>query len=590
MMKKQRRKTGNLRRVIGMMLPHWTALLLCAGCVLLVNLSELAKPYIQKIIMDDFLLGDAVQRGLYSVTGMSILYLIAVVLASVMTIIQANVMNGVAQRIMMQLRHRVFKHIQLMPLRLLDKFSAGRLITRATNDVEALNELFTDVVLNLFKDIFLLIGLVFVMVQLDWRLALLSFTALPVIGVFVFLVRTKLRRNFQIVKSLIGQINGFFAENISGMRLVQIFNRQKEKYQEFKKLNERYYKGTLIQITLNSLMMPVIEIINNLVLALLIWWGLGKMGVGTLALGTLYAFTNYVKQFFQPISDLAEKYNTIQSASVSADRIYELLDQEDQQERLDQGDPVERFLGEVTFEHVWFAYTRDQWVLKDVSFVIKPGQRVAFVGATGAGKTTIISLITRFYDIQRGRILIDGKDIRTMRLRDLRRYVSVVLQDVFLFSGTIAENVRLNSPIPDERVEQALELSCARGFIDELPGGMAHPVTERGSTFSAGQRQLLSFARAIAHDPAVFVLDEATANIDTRTEMLIQQSINNVSAGRTTIIIAHRLSTIRACDQIMVMDHGRLMEQGTHEELLEQGGIYAHLHEAQFTLMQHEAS
>ena len=277
-------------------------------------------------------------------------------------------------------------------------------------------------------------------------------------------------------------------------------------------------------------------------------------------------------------------------ASVSADRIYELLDQEDQQERLDQGDPVERFVGEVTFEHVWFAYTRDQWVLKDVSFVIKPGQRVAFVGATGAGKTTIISLITRFYDIQRGRILIDGKDIRTMRLRDLRRYVSVVLQDVFLFSGTIAENVRLNSPIPDERVEQALELSCARGFIDELPGGMAHPVTERGSTFSAGQRQLLSFARAIAHDPAVFVLDEATANIDTRTEMLIQQSINNVSAGRTTIIIAHRLSTIRACDQIMVMDHGRLMEQGTHEELLEQGGIYAHLHEAQFTLMQHEAS
>ena len=590
MMKKQRRKTGNLRRVIGMMLPHWPALLLCAGCVLLVNLSELAKPYIQKIIMDDFLLGDAVQRGLYSVTGMSILYLIAVVLASVMTIIQANVMNGVAQRIMMQLRHRVFKHIQLMPLRLLDKFSAGRLITRATNDVEALNELFTDVVLNLFKDIFLLIGLVFVMVQLDWRLALLSFTALPVIGVFVFLVRTKLRRNFQIVKSLIGQINGFFAENISGMRLVQIFNRQKEKYQEFKKLNERYYKGTLIQITLNSLMMPVIEIINNLVLALLIWWGLGKMGVGTLALGTLYAFTNYVKQFFQPISDLAEKYNTIQSASVSADRIYELLDQEDQQERLDQGDPVERFVGEVTFEHVWFAYTRDQWVLKDVSFVIKPGQRVAFVGATGAGKTTIISLITRFYDIQRGRILIDGKDIRTMRLRDLRRYVSVVLQDVFLFSGTIAENVRLNSPIPDARVEQALELSCARGFIDELPGGMAHPVTERGSTFSAGQRQLLSFARAIAHDPAVFVLDEATANIDTRTEMLIQQSINNVSAGRTTIIIAHRLSTIRACDQIMVMDHGRLMEQGTHEELLEQGGIYAHLHEAQFTLMQHEAS
>lgn len=585
-MKTGRQKKGNLNRVIAMMFRYWPTLLICAGCVLLVNLSDLVKPYIQKIIMDDFLLGNAQESGWYSIWGMSMLYLLAVILASAMTILQANLINVVTQKIMMSLRQRVFQHIQLMPLTLLDKFSAGRLITRATNDVEALNELFTDVILNLFKDIFLLLGLVVVMLKLDWRLALLSFTALPVIGVFTFLVRTKLRRNFQVVKALIGQINGFFAENISGMRLVQIFNRQKEKLGAFRNLNQRYYRGTILQITLNSLMRPVVEIINSLVIALLIWWGLRQMEVGALALGTLYAFTNYVKQFFQPISDLADKYNTIQSASVSADRIYELLDHEDEQEDLHAGEPVQRFRGKVEFRHVWFAYNKEDWILKDISFTILPGQRVAFVGATGAGKTTIISLLSRFYDIQKGTIFIDDRDIRTMRLCDLRRYVAVVLQDVFLFSGTITENVRLHSDISDEQVQQALVLSCANSFIDELPDGIDHPVTERGSTFSAGQRQLLSFARAIAHDPAVFVLDEATANIDTQTELLIQQSIQNVSAGRTTIIIAHRLSTIRSCDQIMVMDHGRLVEHGTHESLLAAGGIYAGLNQAQFATLE----
>lgn len=586
-MRRNKTQKGNLMRVAGMMLKYWPTLIVCGLCLLLVNVSDMAKPYIQKIIMDDFLLGNAQEQGIYSVTGMSLLYLGAVVMAAVMTIVQANLINGVAQKIMMTLRTRVFRHIQLMPLSMLDKFSAGRLITRATNDVEALNELFTDVVLNLIKDVFLLAGLVFIMLQLDWRLALLSFTALPVIGVVTFLIRTKLRRNFQVVKSLIGQINGFFAENISGMRLVQIFNRQKEKFDSFCNLNRRYGKHTMIQITLNSLMMPAVEVINTLVIALLIWWGLRQMGVGALALGTLYAFTNYVKQFFQPISDLAEKYNTIQSAAVSADRIYELLDDEGRQEDLQAGAPAQRFAGKVEFRNVWFAYDEQNWILKDVSFTIDPGQKVAFVGATGAGKTTIISLITRFYDIQRGSILIDGVDITTLRLCDLRRYVAVVLQDVFLFSGTITDNVRLNDrDITPQQVQKALELSCAQSFIDELPGGIDHPVTERGSTFSAGQRQLLSFARAIAHDPAVFVLDEATANIDTQTEQLIQQSIYNVSQGRTTIIIAHRLSTIRDCDQILVMEHGQIIQRGNHEELMAAGGAYAKLNEAQYASLE----
>jgi len=384
------------------------------------------------------------------------------------------------------------------------------------------------------------------------------------------------------MKSLIGQINGFFAENISGMKLVQVFNREKEKEKEFKQLNEEYYKATIFRIKMHSLLRPIIEILQTITIAILIWYGMGRIIGDTLQIGVLYAFTNYIKQFFEPINDLAENYNTIQSAIVSADRIFELLDKEESLEDLDKGLSVNKLKGEIEFKNVWFSYNDEDWILKDVTFKIYPGETIAFVGSTGAGKTTIINLISRFYDIQKGEILIDGVNINKYKLKDLRRNVAVVLQDVFLFSGNIKKNISLNTEITEDEIKKALDLSYANSFINELPNKIDEPVRERGSTFSAGQKQLLSFARAIAHNPSILVLDEATANIDTNTEQLIQKSINNISNNRTTLVIAHRLSTIRSADKIILLDSGKILEVGNHNELMRKGKHYKELYRSQF--------
>lgn len=555
---------------------------MAAICVLLVNTAQLAKPYILKIVIDDFLINGKPESGLYSITAMGIFYMLAILVGALLTFGQVNLMNYAGQQIISKLRKQVFTHIQYLPLSYLDKFSTGRLITRATNDVEALNEVFTDILINLFRDIFLLAGIVFIMFRMNVGLAAISFVAIPFIFLITNFFKNKIKENFKNMKSLIGRINGFFAENISGMKLVQIFNRESEKQKEFKYLNDKYFKSTMFQVQMNSLLKPIIEILQTLTVAILVWYGMGKIIGGTLELGVLYAFTTYIKQFFEPINDLAENYNTIQSAIVSADRIFELLDQEELLEDLNTGIAIERLNGDIAFQDVWFAYNEEDWILKGVSFNIAAGETAAFVGATGAGKTTIISLISRFYKIQKGKILIDGIDINDYKLWDLRKNVAVVLQDVFLFSGDIRRNIALNDELSELQVNEALELSCANEFIDELPNGMLEPVRERGSTFSAGQRQLLSFARAIAHDPAILVLDEATSNIDTNTELLIQQSIENISANRTTLIIAHRLSTIRNADKIILLRKGKLVEMGNHDELLQKNGYYKELYQAQY--------
>ena len=582
MQTKPTRRTAGLSRLLPFLKPQLKNLVLCLLMVLLVNAAELIKPYILEIVIDRYLTAGRPDSGWDAVWFFALSYLLCAALSSLLSVTEAVKVNRMGQSILMDIRRRVFTHIQHMSMATLDRFSSGRLVTRATNDVETLNELFSDVLVNLFKDIFMLIGIVAVMLWINWRLALAAFAVVPLIALITVLVRGRLRRNFVLLKSLTGRINGFFAENMSGMRLVQIFRKEKEKHDEFSALNTAYYHSARTQVRMNSLMRPLVEVVNQLGIAILIWYGCKQIGLGTLEIGVLYAFTNYIKQFFDPINDLAEKYTTISSAVVSTDRIFELLDDDAQLEDTVSGQDVPKVCGRVEFRHVWFAYTGENWVLKDVSFTVEPGQSFAFVGETGAGKSTIISLLSRFYAPQKGQILLDGRDISLLSLEQLRRHVAVVLQDVFLFSGSISENVRLgNREITDEQVDQALRLACARDFIDRLPQGMDTPVTERGSTFSAGQRQLLSFARAIAHDPAVFVLDEATASIDTETEQLIQRSVTSVSCGRTTIIIAHRLSTIRACDCICVLHDGRIVEQGNHARLLALNGAYARLCRAQ---------
>ena len=576
------RRTAGLSRLLPFLKPQLKNLILCLLMVLLVNAAELIKPYILEIVIDRYLTAGRPDSGWDAVWFFALSYLLCAALSSLLSVTEAVKVNRMGQSILMDIRRRVFTHIQHMSMATLDRFSSGRLVTRATNDVETLNELFSDVLVNLFKDIFMLIGIVAVMLWINWRLALAAFAVVPLIALITVLVRGRLRRNFVLLKSLTGRINGFFAENMSGMRLVQIFRKEKEKHDEFSALNTAYYHSARTQVRMNSLMRPLVEVVNQLGIAILIWYGCKQIGLGTLEIGVLYAFTNYIKQFFDPINDLAEKYTTISSAVVSTDRIFELLDDDAQLEDTVSGQDVPKVCGRVEFRHVWFAYTGENWVLKDVSFTVEPGQSFAFVGETGAGKSTIISLLSRFYAPQKGQILLDGRDISLLSLEQLRRHVAVVLQDVFLFSGSISENVRLgNREITDEQVDRALRLACARDFIDRLPQGMDTPVTERGSTFSAGQRQLLSFARAIAHDPAVFVLDEATASIDTETEQLIQRSVTSVSRGRTTLIIAHRLSTIRACDCICVLHDGRIVEQGNHARLLSLNGAYARLCRAQ---------
>ncbi len=570
-------KKQSFKRLMSLNLPHLKKIILAALCVLLVNAAMLAKPYILKIVIDDFLTQNAIQKGFYSLTGMAILYFAVVLLGGYLSIIQVNIINKAGQEILRTLRGQVFKTIQLLPLNYLDKTSSGSLITRATNDVEALSQLYTDVFMNFFKDVFLILGIVLAMFIMDVQLTLVSFCVIPIMFLVIFLLRTKIKQNFRKMKTLIGRINGFMAENISGMKLIQIFHGEAERKMDFKELNDGYYKVTSFQVWMNSFLKPAANVFRNITVAILIWYGMDKIAGNTLHIGILYAFTTYIQQFFEPISDLADNYTNIQSAFVSADRIFELLDQQENLEDLDEGMGMERIEGDIEFKNVWFTYNGQDWILKDVSFIVPHGQTAAFVGQTGAGKTTIISLISGFYKIQKGEILINGVNINDIKKRDLRRNIAVVLQDVFLFSETISKNISLNDEIAAPLIEEAVRASYAMEFVESFPGKINEPVMERGNTLSAGQRQLISFARAIAHDPSVIVLDEATANIDSQTEILIQKAIENMAKNRTALIIAHRLSTIRGSDKIIVLDHGRIVESGSHEELMKKQGYYRNM-------------
>ncbi len=518
-----------------------------------------------------------------AVTKLALILFGALTLAFLLNYVQVYILQYTGLKIISSMRLELFQHLQGLSLSFFDKNPIGRLVTRVTNDMDALNEMYTAVLVNLFKDVFLLIGIVIVMLKMNVGLALVSFAMLPVIFGATALFRIKARDAYRAVRMRLARINATLAESISGMRIIQIFGREKKKFQEFDKINRDYFGATMQRLKINAIFRPAIELISSLALALLIWFGGRRVIAGTLEFGMLFAFINYLQQFFRPINDLTEKYDIMQSAMASAERIFILLDANDLE--LDPTLPMAfpRPRGEIEFKNVWFAYNEGDWVLRDVSFRVEPGETCAFVGATGAGKTSIISLIGRMYEISRGQILIDGVDIRTIPRHELRRHIGVVQQDVFLFTGDIQSNIRLgDSDITDEEVLKAARYVNADRFISKLPGKYEARVRERGATLSSGERQLLAFARALARDPAILVLDEATSSIDTETEALIQDALTKLIRGRTTLVVAHRLSTIQNADKIIVIHKGRVREIGTHQELLARRGIYYQLYLLQY--------
>lgn len=533
------------------------------------------------------LIGDAIdlfeQQDNYSIiVNTAIRYAIVLALGFVFNITQTWILQKTGQKIILTIRKELYAHIQSLSSRYFDLTPVGKLVTRVTNDVEALNEMYSGILVNLFRNIIKIAALAGVMLLLDARLALFSFLLLPIVVVLTAVFRRVARTTYRITRTRLTDINTFLSENISGMRIIQIFGREERKYEEFEDKSNKLYRAFYREMLVFAIFRPLIYILS--VLSLMLVLGVGSRDVlqNTISIGTLYIFAQYIQSFFDPIQELAEQFSTLQSSIASSEKIFTILAEKPLVEESEEPVVLPEIRGKIEFSHVWFAYDGENYVLRDVSFVIEPGQSVAFVGATGAGKSSILNLIGRYYDIQKGAIYIDDVDIRLLSKKQLRSAIGQMQQDVFIFEGTVESNIRLyNEEITEKEVREAAEYVNASHFIEKLPLAYKEPVSERGSTFSAGERQLLSFARTLAHKPSILVMDEATANIDTDTESLIQEALEKLMKGRTTIMVAHRLSTIQHADCIMVMHKGKIREQGTHQELLAQDGIYRKLYELQ---------
>lgn len=536
-----------------------------------------------KILLSKEELLEFKQEDIKGLSKIGIIFLVVIIFAFLLNYLQVYILNYTSQKIIFNIRQDVFSHIQKMSLSYFDKNPVGRLVTRVTNDTETLNEMYTSVLVSLFKDIFILIGIIVVMLRMDYKLALVSFTLIPLIVVASLVFRAKIRDVYRIGRIKLARINSSLNENITGMKTIHIFKKEDKKFREFDEINKDFLDTAKKEIRIYAIFRPTIEIIRALGIALLVWYGGGKVISGYMEFGVLYAFIDYLQRFFEPIMDLTEKYNILQSAMASSERIFMILDTDEDIKNPENPIPLTDLKGKIEFKNVWFAYEEENWVLRNVNFTINPGEKVAFVGATGAGKSSIINLITRFYDIQKGEILIDGINIKNYDKHELRKHIGIVLQDVFLFTGNIKDNIRLNNKnISDEKVKEIAEYVNANHFIEKLPNKYDEPVMERGSTLSAGERQLLAFARALAFNPDILILDEATSNIDTETEILIQDALSKLIEGRTTIAVAHRLSTIQHSDKIIVLNKGEIVEMGNHQELLEKEGLYYDLYRLQY--------
>lgn len=567
------------RRLFQYLRPYLILVVLGTLCLLASSACQLAGPYLVKVGIDKYIIPGKLEGFLTLI----IIYLLAITGDFIFRCAQIYITNYLGQKTMYDLRMDLFSHLQRLSLRFFDRNPVGRLVTRATSDVEALNQLFSTGLVTVIGDLAMIAGIMIVMLWLNMKLALLIFSILPVLLVITFYFRKKMREAFRLVRTRLARINAFLQEALSGMSIIQLFNRQERTRKRFDTLNLNHMDAYLQTIFYYALFFPLIELIGTIALAIILWYGGFSVMEGTLTFGVLVAFIQYVEKFFKPISDLSEKYNVFQAAAASSERIFRLLDMKDIIPDTPAPTWRDRIEGRVSFRDVHFAYNQDEPVLRGIDFEVEPGEKIAVVGSTGAGKTTIINLLARFYDPQEGEIMIDGINIRNFDKKWLRQNIGTALQDVFIFSGTVKSNIALGEDNPGMgKITEAAEAIEADEFIERLPGGYDHELTERGSTLSAGQRQLLSFARVMYKNPRILVLDEATSSVDSHTEYLIQKALERLIAGRTSLIIAHRLSTIRHVNRIIVMHHGRIAETGSHEELLQHKGIYYNLYQLQY--------
>ena len=597
-----------MKRLLGYLRPYRWQVALAVSAIVLKAGADVTGPYLTKVAVDRYLahnpaahsfldrfLSSQPLAGIAQIAG---IYVVLLVFSFILDAVQIYFMQWTGQKVMFDLRSQIFRHLQRMHIAFFDRNPVGRLVTRVTSDVDALNEMFTSGVVAIFEDVFVLAGIVMIMLRMDWRLALITFAVLPVIAIATMLFRKAVRDSYRRIRVAIARINSYLQEHVSGMQVLQLFNREKRAYARFREINATHMEAYKDAILAYALYYPVVEILSAVAIAAVIWFGGNQTIRGLASLGVLVAFIQYAQRFFRPIQDLSEKYNILQAAMAASERVFKLVDTPVEIVAPAAPAPVNGESARIEFDHVWFAYREvpaaaegagsassgePDWVLRDVSFTVEPGETAAIVGHTGAGKTTMISLLLRFYDVQKGSIRINGVDVREWDLTELRRRFGVVLQDPFLFSGTVGDNIRLGSDwIEDEAVEQAAEDVNLAEFIRSLPRGFQEPVQERGSTLSTGQKQLISFARALAHNPQILVLDEATSSVDTDTELKVREALTRLVENRTSLVIAHRLSTIQRADKILVMHKGRLREMGTHQQLLAQRGIYWKLYQLQY--------
>lgn len=580
-------KNETLRRMYKMLKPQMKSIVIISILVILINVGEVVKPYLIKIVIDDFLTANLYQKGIMTIGMIGAIYIAIVIIGNILNFIVTTATSMMGENVIYSIRNKLYQYAQYANIPFHDKTPAGTLFVRITSDVEDITTLFKEVITTFIKDILIIVALIIMMLSLNYQLALLSFLVIPLViitSIIITKISNKVQEYSKMVKT---KLNIFLAESIYGVKLIKIFNRQYEKQKKCDELSTAFWKSRIPSAFTEGFLVAIMMILENLGVCIIVWATLHHLMGVTIDVGIVYVFVTYIKQIFNPINRLVENFETIQEALVSIDKIYEILEHKEYLENFEEGKVLEKIEGKIEFKNVWFAYEAENWILKNISFTIEPGQSIALVGKTGSGKTTITNLINRFYEIQKGEILIDGINIKEINLRSLREKIGIILQDPFVFARSIKDNIQLNKNFSDESIWKTIKLASADEFVSSLPNGIEEISNERGSSYSSGQKQLLAFARIFAHNPSIFILDEATANIDTKTEELIQKSVDKISKEKTSIFIAHRLSTIINVDKIIVLNQGEIIEEGSHNELVnKENGYYSKLYYAYYNSLQ----